>query len=300
MLPSLLLALAAAQPAPATLPRMTPGQVVDAAPAAAWRRVDPEHLLIVDLEGDRRIVVELNATFAPEHVANIQRFARAAYWSGGSVYRVQDNYVAQWGLGEMERAAPAGVIDNPAPEYVRPVEGLKVKALGSPDAYAAATGFVDGWPVALYRDGTASLAHCYGTVGVGRDLAPSTGSGAELYAIIGHAPRHLDRNIAIVGRVIDGIEHLSALTRGTGPSGFYAADQQPAKISRAVLASMLREEPVPTYEVMREDSDSFARYLGVRANRNDDFYRVPAGGVDLCNVNVPTRKVDPDAAANAS
>ena len=64
------------------------------------------------------------------------------------------------------------------------------------------------------------MPHCYGTVGDGRDLAPDTGTGGELYAVIGHGPRHLDRNIANVGRVIDGMAGLSARPRGTGNLGF--------------------------------------------------------------------------------
>ena len=283
------LSLVLQDPAP-PLPKITPSEIVAAAPDEAWRDIDPELLLLIDLEGDRRIVVELNPTFAPEHVANIQLFARNAFWSGASVYRVQDNYVAQWGIGDEEKPLPQGVRERPAAEYARSVDGLRVFGLGSSDSYAAAAGFVDGWPVALHRDGTASLAHCYGTVGVGRGLDPDTGSGSELYAVIGHAPRHLDRNIAIVGRVVDGIEHLSSLPRGSGGLGMYEADEQRVPIVRSVLGAMLREEPVPRYQVMREDSDAFARYLSVRANRNDDFYRTPAGGVDLCNVNVPIRK----------
>ncbi|GAA3255116.1 hypothetical protein GCM10020258_13330 [Sphingomonas yabuuchiae] len=42
------------------------------------------------------------------------------------------------------------------------------------------------------------------------------GVGAELYTIIGHSPRGLDRNIAVVGRVVDGMDALSTLPRGTG------------------------------------------------------------------------------------
>jgi peptidylprolyl isomerase len=41
---------------------------------------------------------------------------------------------------------------------------------------------------------------------------------------------------------------------------------------------------------MDTESASFDRYLQVRANRHDDFYIRPAGGVDLCNVQVPARK----------
>ena len=48
---------------------------------------------------------------------------------------------------------------------------------------------------------------------------PDTGTGGELYAIIGHAPRQLDRNIALVGRVVQGIEQMSSLPRGTEALG---------------------------------------------------------------------------------
>ena len=86
----------------------------------------------------------------------------------------------------------------------------------SPDPYAPAAGFADGWPVGYSpKAGWATLAHCYGSVGVGRDLAPDTGTGGELYAVIGHGPRQLDRNIALVGRVVEGIDRFSTLPRGT-------------------------------------------------------------------------------------
>ncbi len=84
-----------------------------------------------------------------------------------------------------------------------------------------------GWPIAYDpKAGTANLTHCYGYVGVGRGLAPDTGTGGELYAVIGHAPRQLDRNIAVVGRVVEGIEQMSALPRGTEALGFYKEASQ--------------------------------------------------------------------------
>ena len=36
-------------------------------------------------------------------------------------------------------------------------------------------------------------------------------------------------------------------------------------------------------------SPCFATYVVKRANRQDDFYRRPAGGVDICNAPVPVR-----------
>jgi peptidylprolyl isomerase len=125
---------------------------------------------------------------------------------------------------------------------------------------------------------------------VGRDLSPDTGTGGELYAVIGHAPRQLDRNIALVGRVVDGIEHLSSLPRGTEALGFYKDKAQYVPIASVRLASDMPAAERPTYQYMDTGSASFARYLEVRANRHDDFYIRPAGGVDLCNVQVPVRK----------
>ena len=49
----------------------------------------------------------------------------------------------------------------------------------------------------------------------------------------------------------------------------------------------------PTFAVMDTASATFAKYLKVRANRHDSFYERPAGGVDVCNVQVPVRKLNP-------
>jgi peptidylprolyl isomerase len=108
--------------------------------------------------------------------------------------------------------------------------------------------------------------------------------------VIGQAPRQLDRNIALVGRVIDGIDRLSTLPRGTEALGFYKDKAQDVPIASVRLASEMPAAERPSYEYMDTRSASFARYLQVRANRHDDFYIRPAGGVDLCNVQVPVRK----------
>jgi peptidylprolyl isomerase len=283
-----LLALTAAQ-APAPKPT-TPTAVVEAAPAAAWQDISADDLLVIEMKDGGRVVIQLAPLFAPVHVDNIRKFARSGWWDGASVYRVQDNYVAQWGNGETEKPMPAGVVELPPAEYARPQAGLAVTPLGFEDPYAKSVGYVSGWPVALYDDGYASLTHCYGYVGVARDLAPDTGSGGELYAIIGHAPRQLDRNIAIVGRVIDGIENLSALPRGTEALGFYKEASQNVPIASVALASEAAEANRPAFQYLDTASPTFAEYVRVRANRNDDFYRLGLGGVSLCNAPVPVRK----------
>ena len=130
--------------------------------------------------------------------------------------------------------------------------------------------------------------HCYGMVGVGRNLSPDTGTGAELYVVIGHAPRHLDRNIALVGRVIEGIEHLSSLPRGTGPLGFYESAEERVPILSVRMGDETSD--LPAYEYLDTDGSSFEVYANARANRQDEFFIRPAGGADICNIPVPIRR----------
>ena len=276
--------------APASKP-LTPGDVIAAAPANAWRSIDPDNLLVMELAGGGRVVIQLAPQFAPVHVANIKALARGHYWDGATIYRLQDNYVAQWGLNESDRPWPAGVVAKPPAEYTRSLKGLTIRPLGYPDPYAAGTGYAFGWPIAYDRKaGWATLTHCYGSVGVGRDLAPDTGTGGELYAVIGNAPRQLDRNIALVGRVLEGMDRLSALPRGTGDLGFYKDKAQYVPIANIRLASDMPASDRPSFEYLDPASAAFTAWLHVKANRKDDFYEVPAGGVDICNAPVPVRK----------
>lgn len=289
----LLLVTAAALLAGAAPPKMllTPNDVVAGAPASAWKTIPAEDLLVIDLASGARVVIQLAPAFAPVHVANIRLLARHGWWNGATIYRVQDNYVAQWGNNDSDKPLPQGVVAKPRAEYRRPLKGLRVKPLGFADPYAPRAGFVAGWPVAYSpKGGWANLAHCYASVGVGRDLSPDTGTGGELYAVIGHGPRHLDRNIAVVGRVIDGIDKLSSLPRGTEALGFYKDKAQFVPIAAVRMASDMPAAERPAYQYMDTASATFGRYLHLRANRRDDFYIRPAGGVDLCNVNVPVRK----------
>lgn len=287
----LLSAVALVAAAPPAAPK-TPTDAIAASKPAEWQEIPADNLLVIDLASGKRVVVQLAPEFAPVHVANIQKLARANYWQGAAIYRVQDNYVAQWGNNESEKPLPAGVVETPPAEYDRALKGLNIVPLGSPDAYAPAAGYARGWPVAYDpKAGIANLTHCYGSVGVGRGLSPDTGMGGELYAAIGHAPRHLDRVIAIVGRVVSGIEHFSSLPRGTEALGFYKERSSDVPIASVHLASELAPAARPRFEYLKETSTSFATWLRIKKNRKDDFYIRPAGGVDLCNAPVPVRAV---------
>jgi peptidylprolyl isomerase len=273
----------------------TPNDIVHTAPPQDWAAFDPDDLLVIDLERGGQVVIALADAFAPVHIANIRRLARAHWYDGLVIERVQDNYVVQWGDPDGTKPAPAG-ITHPAPaEYERPSAGLAFNALAYRDTYAGRVGSVAGFPVAEDGD-RAWLVHCYGMVGVGRDLNPDTGTGAELYAVIGQPPRALDRNIAVVGRVLSGMDILAALPRGTGDLGFYADPGQRAPIRQVRIASDMPAAERPHFERLRADSPAFAAWSHARANRQDTFFLRPAGALDVCNAEPPVRAQKPPGA----
>jgi peptidylprolyl isomerase len=93
-----------------------------------------------------------------------------------------------------------------------------------------------------------------------------------------------------VGRVIDGIDRLSSLPRGTEALGFYKEESMHVPILDVRIATQIPAAERPAYQYIDTGSATFAAYLNGRANRNDDFFIRPAGGVDLCNAPVPVRK----------
>ena len=287
-----LLATAAAPPPPAKAPTLT--DIVNAAKPDEWQRVDPQDLMLIDLADGSRVAIALAPALAPQHVGNIRGLIRAHWFDGGAIYRVQDNYVVQWGQGDDDKKAPKGLEGPLTAEYDRPTAGLPITPLPYRDTFAPKVGYSGPFPVAAEGSGKgdrAWMTHCYGIVGVARGLAPDTGNGGELYAVLGQSPRQLDRNIALVGRVLDGFEHMTALPRGTGALGFYEKPEQRVAIKRVILAADLPADMRPAYEWLRPESASFTQWLHLKANRHDDFYQRPAGAIDLCNALPPVRPV---------
>jgi len=366
----------------------SPNQIVAEALADEWVAIPAEDMLVMALAPDRageprEVVIQLMPEpFSQGWVANIRTLARAGWYDGISINRVQDNYVVQWGdpnydNPEAEGAAkplPEGLNEVPESEYQVDVDTLSeagktnlsevsaeeaaldvenllnsllsagapsesekiamisirsTQAPGAPegwhqrDSYAEWVEFWRGWPIAntevgqwfdvagqevtapgvprhvAYGEGYTHETeeswfwpvHCYGMVGVGRGMSPNTGSGAELYTVIGHAPRHLDRNIALVGRIVSGMEHLSSLPRGSGALGFYTSEEADERtpILSIRVASDLPASEQPEFEYLSTEGETFARYAEARANRHDPFFIVPAGGADICNLPVPVR-----------
>lgn len=270
------------------------GEIIAASQLSEWRALDPGNLLVMQTARGQ-LVIELASAFAPEHVKNLKLLAREGYFDGLAITRSQDNFVVQWGDPNAEDEAKRKPIKTarstlPA-EFESPISNTTdFTKLPDFDGYAPEVGFSDGFAVG--RDPAAGLvwpAHCYGAVGAGRDVAVESGGGAELYAVTGHAPRQLDRNISIVGRIVSGIEVLSVSARGPAPMGFYDNPELRTEITSVKLGSDLPEPERPALEALRTDSASFIAIIEARRNRKDDWYKRPAGYIDLCSVPLPVR-----------
>jgi peptidylprolyl isomerase len=260
-----------------------------------WREIDPENTIYLELTNGR-VVIELAPAFAPNHVANIKALAREHYFDGLAFLRCQDNYVVQWGDPDAEKPDKKRKIQTAKatlpPEFDRTMDAkLPFTKLPDGDVYAREVGFSEGFPVA--RDPKTKkmwLVHCYGMVGAGRDNPPDSGGGTELYVVIGQAPRHLDRNVTLVGRVVQGMELLSSMPRGTAAMGFYEKPEQRTPIKAIRVAADVPIEERSKLEVLRTDTPAFQALVESRRNRREEWFYFQAGRIELCNVPIPVRE----------
>jgi cyclophilin family peptidyl-prolyl cis-trans isomerase len=243
-------------------PTPTAKELIAKSKAEEWRTPDPANLLYMQLP-QGRVVIELAPDFTPLHSANIRTLVREHYFDGLAIIRVQDNFVTQWGdpndddNGDKSKIKPLGSAKAKLPpEYTRTIDPkLPWTPLPDGDVYAPQVGFTEGFPAA--RDpasGREWLTHCYGMVGVARDIAPDSG-----------------------------------LPRGTGPLGFYTQAAQRLPIISVKLAADLPPAEREKLQVLRTDSSTFAAIVDAKRNRHDTFYTLPAGKIDVCNIDIPVR-----------
>lgn len=271
------LLLLAAAPPPQAAPAASPADPVE----ADWRAVSDDELLVMTLATGKQVVIRLAPGFAPAHVANIRTLARARWWDDASVYRVQENWVAQWGDATEKKPLPAGITDHPAAEFEIAAFRPAVR-MTKADSYSTASGITaDGWPVAT-NGRQAWLTHCYGMVGVARDALPSTGSGAELFTPIGQSARRLDRNYTVVGRIVEGMGYLSGLPRSDAAMGVYATAAERLPIVSVRLASDMAAGDRPHFQYRSADNPRFA--AAVTKRETPDAPTVGLGGAAVCDV----------------
>ena len=287
------LTLPLAQAAKPLAEKPTVADLVKASKPSDWRPLDPANTVYMELPGGR-VVIEMAPDFAPNHVANIKALARDRYFDGLAVIRSQDNWVAQWGDPDEKNPRPFKTAKATLKaEFTVPMKNVKhFTRLPDIDGYAPQVGHSNGFPSARDpKTGEAWLAHCYGMVGVARDTDADSGGGSALYAVTGHAPRHLDRNITVVGRVVSGMPLLSSLPRGAAAMGFYDKPELNVPISAFRVAADVPEAERSKFEVMRTETATYKAVVEAQRNRGGPWTKVAAGHVDLCNAPIPVREV---------
>jgi peptidylprolyl isomerase len=110
-----------------------------------------------------------------------------------------------------------------------------------------------------------------------------------LYVVIGQAPRHLDRNVTLLGRVVQGMELLSALPRGPGPMGFYERPEQRLPLKSVRVAADVPAGERTAVEILLTDTATFQALIESRRNRPEEWFHYQAGRIELGNVPLPVR-----------
>lgn len=281
-----------AAPAPIETQAVPPSlaDILAQSPASDWRPLDPNNTIYMELPAGR-VIIELAPHYAPNHTANIRALARANYYDGGAILRAQDNYVVQWGRPDEDPKPLGQGADSVQGEIAQPRARVPFTPLADADTYASEVGFSDGFPAARNRD-EAWLTHCYGIVGSARGDGLNSGNGGQLYVVLGQAPRHLDRNITLVGRVVQGMELLSVMPRGTEALGFYATAAERAPIRSTRVAADVPAAQRTNLETLRTDSATWARVVDSRRTRRESFFaNSPTGRINVCNLTAPVRAI---------
>ena len=277
------------------LPALSLLLLLQAMPAAAqdqasWRTLDPAQTVYMQLPGGE-VVIELNPQFAPATVSQFKRLVREGFYDGLSFYRVVEGFVAQGGDGSDMGGEPNDVPMLPA-EFERPwSDDLAFVSVQKPDMFAPQTGFIDGF--AAGRDpesGDVWLTHCPGIVAMARNDEPDTGN-TDFYITIGQAPRYLDRNLTIFGRVVDGMDVVQGIIRGpTEANGMIEEGTPRTRIERIVLGADLPAKERKNVQVADTMSEAFAEVLRSRKERGLPFFHhTPPEVLDVCQVPVATR-----------
>jgi peptidylprolyl isomerase len=149
---------------------------------------DPENTIIMTLAGGE-VVIALLPEVAPLHVERMKLLARAKSYDNVCFHRVIDGFMAQ-----------TGDVENGNME-----QGFNLRRAGTggsehPDVPAEFSG----------------LPHDRGTIGAARSSNPNS---ANSQFFINFKDNHfLNRQYTVYGRVISGMEHVDAITRGEPPA----------------------------------------------------------------------------------
>jgi peptidylprolyl isomerase len=149
---------------------------------------DPENTILMELKGGT-VAIELLPDVAPKHVERMKELARSGQYDNVAFHRVIDGFMAQ--TGDVQHA-------NMEKDYNPGRAGTGGSDL--PDVPAEFS----------------KLPHDRGTLGAARSMNPNS---ANSQFFINFKDNHfLNGQYTVYGRVIAGMEHVDAITRGEPPA----------------------------------------------------------------------------------
>lgn len=281
---------------------MTIPSLASAQDDLVWNLLDPENTVYLQVE-EGTVVIELNPVFAPKTVEHFKSLLEEQFYRGTSFYRVIEGFVAQGGdesdidgseitktlKAEFEIDWPMKPRDKKEAKNWQPMSWTPVQ---EDDMFAPFTGFIDGFAAARdsEKGGKAWLTHCPGAVAMARNDDPDS-SATDFYIVIGQAPRYLDRNLTVFGRVVWGMDVVQRIKRGPAlENGIIEEDLDRTWIKRMRLASSLEQDERLDVWVADTNGDGFKKSLKDRRNRKHKFFHhKPPKVLDVCQVPVPAR-----------
>lgn len=147
---------------------------------------DPENTILIELKTGT-VTIELLPDVAPQHAARMKELAREGAYDGVIFHRVIEGFMAQ--TGDVEHGKEGGNIRRAG-----------TGGSSKPDLPAEFS----------------KLPHDRGTLGAARSSNPNS---ANSQFFINFSDNHfLNGQYTVYGRVISGMEHVDAITRGEPPA----------------------------------------------------------------------------------
>ncbi|NQZ06240.1 MAG: peptidylprolyl isomerase [Algicola sp.] len=257
-----------------------------------WRTLSPQNTLYMDTKSGR-IIFELAQQFSPGNVAHIKQLIRSGFYDGLTFYRVIDGFVVQGGdPSESDEHKSALAKKTMKAEFERTIDKTASFTLvQTPDLLAQQTGFIDGFAVGRsLTENKEWLITCPGVVNLARSNSPDSGT-TDFAIMIGQAPRHLDRNMSIFGRIIHGQEHLNLIKRGAKKNGGMIDDPaQRSKIIKMTIAADLPKAQQLNIEIENTHTKAFKQKFADRRKRAHGFYKHKGNGaLDICYLKTDVR-----------
>ncbi|WP_348734500.1 peptidylprolyl isomerase [Rheinheimera texasensis] len=267
-----------------------------AEPQQSWLDIPQQQLVYLQLsDGDKtvgQVVLQLADPFTPKTSARFRQLVQDRFYDGLGFYRVIDQFVLQAGLPEDE-THPAKLTKSYPPlpaEFSWPIRGKDFYTpVQSGDMLAEETGFNQGFAVGRAK-GREWLIHCPNLVNMARDANPASAT-TDFAIMQGQAPRHLDQNMNVFGRVIWGTEVLNLVPRGDkAAGGILGVKARRGMIVSARLGSELPKAAQLPLQQQLTNSDDFQQMLKRRRARSDEFYQDKGNGkLDICYLGAPVR-----------